>query len=102
MGDIVAVDLDDPIDIDVCSDTSRLYIADMGRSYVLWRVNLRSGKQIEQFIQIRWRSWCQSVNFGRLLTTSCDGDKLYLYIDNGELQRYTEYPYYMLARHACR
>jgi hypothetical protein len=92
LADIQVGGLINAADIVVCSDTSKLYIADF-RSCAIWQVNLLSYKRVDKFISNQWRPWSLSTKSRRLLFTPTDGNGLFIYDDNGDLLKQIKLPH---------
>jgi DNA-binding beta-propeller fold protein YncE len=99
LDNIIVQEMRDPTDIVVCSDKSRLYVADY-KQCAIWRVNLSSYKQVDKFISTQSQPLSLSTKSRRLLITPSEGDALFIYGDNGVLLKHIKLPHYMRATHA--
>jgi hypothetical protein len=100
LGGIRVRGMQTPVDCVVCADSSRLYIADDGSCYTIWRVNLLCDAKVNRFITLKWPPFSMSIISRRLLIVPHDGDALFLYSDDGSQLCHIELPQYMDALHA--
>jgi hypothetical protein len=100
LDDIRAHGLQDPRDIVLCDVGYQLYIADCSGQRAVWRLNVSSANQVEQFVTTPRRPWSISMRNRRLLITPYDGEVLLVYRSDDRKLKTIELPRYMFALHA--
>jgi hypothetical protein len=99
LADIPVPDLNAPSDIAVCSEPSRLYIADYGKC-AIFVTDLSSADRVTSTFVTQCQPVTLSARPGRITVVPKNGNKLFIYGEKGNVLHDISLPKDMIAAHA--